>query len=101
MLNTIITIITVIVMLAYLYRMVNRIYRTKSWFTEAVIVALCLLVLTYANPDTAINANSINDAYKQGFHDAITTAKLIEVTENGYSIGFGNNIPEVHSYTHD
>ena len=101
MLNTIIAIITVIIMLAYLYRMVNRIYRTKSWFTEAVIVALCLLILTYANPDTAINSYAVNDAYKQGFNDAITTAEHIEVSEDGYHIAFGKNIPEVHSYSND
>ena len=101
MLNTIITIIIIVIMLAYLYRMVNRIYRTKSWFTEFIVVMLCLLALTLINPDTAINSYAIDEAYEQGFHDAIITAELIEVTEDGYSIGFGNNIPEVHSYTHD
>ena len=101
MLNTIIIIVTVVIMLAYLYRMLNLIYRTKPWFTEFVIIALCLLVLTFANPDTAINSNAINDAYKRGFNDAITTAELVEVTDNSYCIAFGNNIPEVHSYTND
>lgn len=101
MLNTIITIIVFVIMLAYLYRMLNLIYRTKSWFTEAIIVALCLLALTLINPDTAINSYAIDEAYDKGFNDAITTAELIEVTEDGYSIGFGNNIPEVHSYTND
>lgn len=101
MLNTIITVITIIIMVAYFYRMVNRIYRTKSWFTEFVIVLLCLLVLTYANPDTAINSNAINDAYNKGFNDAITTAELIEVNDIDYYISFGKNIPEVHHYTFD
>lgn len=101
MLNTIIAIIVIVIMLAYCYRMFNLMYRTKSWFTEAIIVALCLLALTLINPDTAINANAIDNAYKQGFNDAIITADLIEVTEDSYSIGFGYDIPEVHTYTHD
>lgn len=96
-----IAIIVVIIMLAYLYRMLNRIWHTKSWFTEFIVIMLCLLALTLLNPDTAVNTNAISDAYDRGFHDAIITAELIEVTEDGYSIGFGNNIPEVHSYTHE
>lgn len=101
MFTTIITIIVIVIMLAYFYRMLNRIYRIKSWFTEAIIVALCLLALTLINPDTSVNSYAIDNAYNRGFHDAITTAELIEVTEDGYSIGFGNDIPEVHTYTHD
>ena len=98
---TIITITIIVIALAYFYRMLNLMVKFKPWFTEFVIIALCLLVLTFANPDTAINSNAINDAYKRGFNDAITTAELVEVTDNSYCIAFGENIPEVHHYTHD
>lgn len=101
MLTTIIAIIVTIIMLAYAFRMFNLMYRTKSWFTEAVIVMLCLLVLTLLNPDTAINSYAINEAYEDGFHDAIITAKVVDYNNDGYVISFGDNIPELHSYTHD
>ena len=99
---TIITSIAiVIIMLAYLFRMLNRVYRTKSWFTEFIVIMLCLLVLTLLNPDTSINASAIDDAYNKGFNHAIKTAELIEINDNGYTISFGDGIPEVHSYSHD
>lgn len=99
---TIITSIAiVIIMLAYLFRMLNRVYRTKSWFTEFIVIMLCLLALTLLNPDTAINAYTINEAYEDGFHDAIITAEVVDYNDEGYVISFGDNIPELHSYTHD
>ena len=101
MLTTIIAIIVTIIMFAYAFRMFNLMYRTKSWFTEAVIVMLCLLVLTLLNPDTAINSYAINEAYEDGFHDAIITAEVVDYNDEGYVISFGDNIPELHSYTHD
>lgn len=101
MLTTIIAIIIVIIMLAYLFRMLNLVYRTKPWFTEAIVIALCLLALTLLNPDTAINAYTINEAYEDGFHDAIITAEVVDYNDDGYVISFGNDIPELHSYTHD
>lgn len=101
MLTTIIAIIVTIIMLAYAFRMFNLMYRTKSWFTEAVIVMLCLLVLTLLNPDTAINSYAINEAYEDGFHDAIITAEVVDYNNEGYVISFGNDIPELHSYTYD
>lgn len=101
MLNTIIAIITVIIMVAYLYRFINRIYNSKSYFNEFIVILLCLLVLTFISPDSVLVDQAVNDAYNRGFNDAITTAELIEVTEDGYHIAFGNNIPEVHSYSND
>lgn len=101
MFTLIISIIITIIMLAYLFRMLNRVYRTKSWFTEFIVIMLCLLTLTLLNPDTAINANVINEAYEDGFHDAIITAEVVDYNDEGYVISFGDNIPELHSYTHD
>jgi multisubunit Na+/H+ antiporter MnhB subunit len=101
MLTTIIAIITIVIMLAYLFRMLNRVYCTKSWFTEFIVIMLCLLVLTLLNPDTSVNSASISEAYDRGFHDAIVTAELVDVYDSGYTIAFGEGIPEVHHYTYD
>ena len=101
MFTLIISIAITIIMLAYLFRMLNRVYRTKSWFTEFIVIMLCLLTLTLLNPDTAINSYAINEAYEDGFHDAIITAKVVDYNNDGYVISFGDNIPELHSYTHD
>lgn len=101
MLTIITSIAIVIIMLAYLFRMLNRVYHTKSWFTEFIVIMLCLLVLTLLNPDTSVNSASISEAYDRGFHDAIVTAELVDVYDSGYTIAFGDGIPEVHHYTSD
>ena len=101
MFTIIISVAIVIIMLAYLLRMLNRVYRTKSWFTEFIVIMLCLLALTLLNPDTAINANAIDNAYDRGFNHAIKTAEVVDYNNEGYVISFGDNIPELHSYTHD
>lgn len=101
MLHTIIAIITVIIMLAYVYRFINRIYNSKSYFNEFIVILLCLLVLTFITPDSVLVDQAVNDAYNRGFNDAIKTAELIEVNEHSYYISFGENIPEVHHYTFD
>ena len=98
---TIIAIIVFIIMAVYLCRMLNRIWRCKSWFTEFIIIMLCMLVLTFLNPGTSVYSGIINDAYDRGFHDAIITAELVDVYDSGYTIAFGEDIPEVHHYTSD
>lgn len=101
MFTIIISIAITIIMLAYFCRMLNLLTKFKPWFTEFLVIALCLLILTLLNPDTAINANAIDNAYNNGFNHAIKTAEVVDYNNDGYVISFGDNIPELHSYTRD
>ena len=101
MFNTVISITAFILFAFYLCRFLYRLVKGKSYGTEFIVCLLCLLIIGYADTNSIIVDESVSDAYEQGFNDAIISAELVNVTDVGYTIAFGNDIPEVHHYTAD
>ena len=59
---------------------------------SAIITALTIVGIVH----TLTFESRMEEAFKNGYEQAILDAELVEMDENGYTISFGG---ELHSYT--
>lgn len=91
MFNTLILVIIAIICATYVIRIVDAINHHNLHVSDILVVLLCLGII--------INAHFSDKAvYHNGYVDAIESAELVEVTDEGYFIDFNG---EVHEYTFD
>ena len=69
----------------------------------AILTTLCFILfflcLGFYRDAQSTDAVETSRAFLRGYDNAIENAKLIEVTDEGYYIQFGDLIPSVHYYT--
>lgn len=68
---------------------------------SALCVALSILCYHFYKDAQSTDAIETSKAFLRGYDNAVKTAELIEVTEDGYYIQFGDLVPGVHYYTFD
>lgn len=64
-------------------------------------IILFVLCIHFYRDAQSTDAVETSNAFLRGYDNAIETAKLIDVTDEGYYIQFGDLIPSVHYYTFD
>lgn len=96
MLKTIVFIIISFIFAIYFFRVLNGIEHKKLNINDILVFILAFLIILNANLVNKAETDRLNDAYNNGYNDAIHDAQLIGIGRNIYQLQFGDDI---HEYT--